>query len=73
MNLYKYLSGTGETDRAFSERSGIGLHSVRKYKSGERIPRPEHMAKIKKATKGKVSEADCYQAAADFKKQKGLS
>ena len=60
MKLAAYLKETGESDERFAKRIQLSIFAIRKYKSGARMPRKEHVIKIKKVTKEQVTEADWY-------------
>jgi len=63
MTLREYLASTKIADDAFAARVDASEGAVRKWKSGERIPRPEQMARIVEATAGQVTATDFYAAA----------
>ena len=58
MQLKRYLSKSGEDPGVFSEKVGVTIYAMRKWLRGERIPRPETIMKIKKATDGLVTAED---------------
>ena len=60
MKLEAYLEWTGESDYDFARRVKLSINAIRKYRYGVRIPRPENLLRIKKATKNMVAEADWY-------------
>jgi hypothetical protein len=37
---------------------GVSIYAVKKWLSGERIPRPTHQRKVKKITRGDVTPTD---------------
>lgn len=63
MNLRSFLSGSKMTDARFAEIVGASEAAVRKWKYGERTPRPEVMLRIRAATNGAVTADDFLPAA----------
>ena len=64
MKLREYLDDRKLTAKAFGGSIGVSGHAVLKWIRGERVPRPEIMAKIVKATSGAVQPNDFYGAVA---------
>jgi DNA-binding transcriptional regulator YdaS (Cro superfamily) len=60
MQLTEYLASTNTTVSKFSEMTGLLPDTINKYKMGIRIPKPEPMRLIYKATKGEVTPNDFY-------------
>tara|TARA_R100000365_G_C2748614_1_gene80774 strand:- start:16233 stop:16436 length:204 start_codon:yes stop_codon:yes gene_type:complete len=58
MLLTNYLSTNGISDEAFAALVGVTSHGVRKWRYGERVPRPDQMRKISEVTAGKVQPND---------------
>lgn len=58
MHLRTYLASKGLTDAAFAAAVNASTGAVRKWKAGERTPRPEQMVEIVKATNGEVTPND---------------
>lgn len=58
MQLSDYLAKHGITHAAFAERLGVSQGTVTRYVNGDRIPRPEHLVRIKDLTRGKVTVSD---------------
>lgn len=58
MRLQDYLEEQDIPDGEFAVRLGVSIFAIRKWRSGERIPRPENMIKIMRITKNKVSLED---------------
>jgi len=65
MNLRSFLSASHLTDGQFAERVGASEAAVRKWKYGERTPRPEVMVRIRTATNGAVTADDFLPAPVD--------
>jgi transcriptional regulator with XRE-family HTH domain len=65
MKLETYLAGNGISIAAFAEVIRTSHEAVRRYALGERVPRPEIMARISKATNGAVTANDFVPAIAD--------
>ena len=63
MKLADFLSAEKLSLAQFAQLAGIGSRqAVHKYATGERIPRPDQMARIVAATGGKVQPGDFYPA-----------
>jgi len=60
MKLRKYLSYRGISSKEFAMRLDVSLGAVRKWRTGERIPRPHIVSRIARATRGSVSPKDWY-------------
>ncbi|WP_442907408.1 helix-turn-helix domain-containing protein [Kaistia sp. MMO-174] len=60
MKLAAYLLTHRLTNDAFGAKVGASPAAVRKWRYGERIPRPEQMSRIAAATGGEVTAADFY-------------
>ncbi len=58
MRLNDYLQQKGLTQEQFALLVGVKQNAVSQWISGERYPRPLHLKKIKKVTKGVVSGDD---------------
>lgn len=58
MRLSKYLSDHELSLTKFAQDMGVSVETVRRYREGERTPRPEQMAKIKAITAGAVTADD---------------
>jgi hypothetical protein len=54
VTLKEFLEETGTYYRAFAEEGGFSIFAVRKWLSGERVPRDRNKVKIAKMTKGRV-------------------
>lgn len=59
MKLSTYIAEIGDTGAAVL--FGVKERTVASWRRGERQPRVEQAQKIVKATKGKVTFAECYQ------------
>lgn len=64
MTLSEYLDSHTLTLTAFAERVGVSVEAVRRYTDGDRLPRPDVMARIVEATAGAVQPGDFYPALA---------
>lgn len=60
MKLLDYLSTKRESANAFAIRIGVPPHTIYRYLAG-RVPRPDLMATVYKATSGKVQPNDFYE------------
>jgi len=63
MKLRKWLDQKGLTNRALAKMIGASEAAVSRWMATgdeRRIPRPEYMASIQKATDGKVKAQDFY-------------
>ncbi len=58
MQLSEYLIKHNVSRADFADKIGVTQASVSRYAAGERVPRPEHIIKIKEATRGKVKADD---------------
>lgn len=58
MKLQDYLSQTKTSPEDFAKKVEASTSGVRKWVSGERIPRPKHVRRITEATKGAVTAID---------------
>jgi transcriptional regulator with XRE-family HTH domain len=61
MKLDHYMTLHGLDDEAMASRIGeVGATGVRKWRLGERVPRPDQMRRIHEATGGEVEPNDFY-------------
>jgi predicted transcriptional regulator len=60
MKLQTYLTSKKESPNAFAGRIGVPPHTVYRYLAG-RVPRPDIMAAVYKASSGKVEPNDFYE------------
>lgn len=60
MKLSDYMRTAGITEREMAARLGCSIGGIRKWKSGERIPRPEVISRIAEVTHGAVVPSDFY-------------
>ena len=61
MNLSDYLHQNGITHEKFARQLGLAsARSTQRYATGERMPRPKIMEKIRAITGGTVTAADFY-------------
>lgn len=71
MRLKQYLDANGISQAAFARMIGTSQVTVSRYIKGQRFPHPTTIAKIFKATKGKVSVRDWYEQAQEVLKKEG--
>lgn len=62
MTLAQYLKAAGKNYDDFASEVGSTSWAVGKWCRGERIPRPEQMARIREATGGAVTADDFYSS-----------
>lgn len=62
MTLTSWLTKTNTSDADFAERIGVTRQALWRYKSAGRIPKPEIIARISRATNGKVTANDFMSA-----------
>jgi len=60
MDLRRYLDARNIPVAVFAETLGVSVQAVHRYLSGERLPRPDVMMRIKQATHGAVRPNDFY-------------
>lgn len=60
MKLLAYLTKKKESPNAFATRIGVPPHTVYRYLAG-RVPRPDIMSTVYKATNGNVQPNDFYE------------
>lgn len=58
MRLSEYLSAEQLSLTDFAKAIGVSAEAVRRYRDGDRTPRPEQMVRIKAATSGAVTADD---------------
>ncbi|WP_173931363.1 helix-turn-helix transcriptional regulator [Chelativorans sp. Marseille-P2723] len=63
MRLKVYLEEHGISGAAFARMIGTHQVNVHRYMHGQRFPSPQIIAKIDRATKGKVTVRDWYEQA----------
>jgi predicted transcriptional regulator len=63
MQLATYLERFDISKSAFAARIGVTQVAVSRYVSGQRIPRPRLMEKIKSETGGRVTANDFFATA----------
>ena len=64
MNLATYLSERKISDARFAELIGVSQVAVTRYATGKRVPRPEHMKRIREVTAGQVTPDDFFREGA---------
>lgn len=65
MKLKSYLEQNKIDHAEFAEAVGSSVSGVRKWLSGERVPRPKAMTKIAESTGGEVTAADFFPEPAE--------
>lgn len=64
MKLITYLKNNGITHENFAKLIPVATaRTVQRYATGERMPRPETIARISELTNGQVTAADFYDVA----------
>ncbi|MCO5092032.1 helix-turn-helix transcriptional regulator [Bosea sp. (in: a-proteobacteria)] len=63
MKLATYLTAQKLTHAEFAKAIGASTFAVGKWARGDRVPRPEAVAKIKAATQGQVTANDFFEQA----------
>jgi DNA-binding transcriptional regulator YdaS (Cro superfamily) len=58
MTLSEFMKANALDDAAMAEKVGASAGAVKKWKYGERTPRPQQIARITVATKGAVTALD---------------
>ncbi|NTG61811.1 XRE family transcriptional regulator [Agrobacterium rhizogenes] len=59
MKLHEYLNQADTQDEAeFASECEVSISCVRKWRYGDRFPRPRQLEKIKAATRGRVTAND---------------
>lgn len=61
MKLSRYLTKHHIRSEDFANRIGMSVSSVEKYRRGVKIPRPDVVSRIRKATRGRVKAQDWYE------------
>lgn len=65
MQITDWLTKNDISDAAFAERIAVSRQALWRYKSGERIPRPNIMKRIQQETGGQVQPADFFGSASE--------
>lgn len=65
MTLDAFMRATGISAEEFAAKVQASPGAVRKWRSGERIPRVVHLRKIREATDGAVTAEDFYCQASE--------
>lgn len=65
MTLDEHIKQTGVSNKDFGDEVGASPHAVKKWRRGERVPRPAMMQKIFEASKGAVDFSSWYPAPAE--------
>lgn len=60
MTLSEFMSAHSITDSQLAEKLRCSIGAVRKWRSGERTPRPDQMRRIVEVTKAKVTPNDFH-------------
>ena len=61
MQLNEWIEINNKSMKQFAEDLGVNYEDVRRYCTGEVIPRPDRMQKIMEATGGEVQPNDFYK------------
>jgi len=62
MNIADYLDASNRGDKEFATALRVSGETVRRWRYGLTLPRPQTIDRIEKLTKGVVTLADCYAA-----------
>lgn len=65
MKLAEYIKAVDMTPAKFAAEIGVSRQAVEHYCAGDRVPRPVTMARIRRATNGRVTADDFYDEVAD--------
>lgn len=65
MKLSEFLSDNGMSRADFAAAVGVSHVAITRYLAGKRIPRPEHIRRIKELTGGAVTADDFMPEAAE--------
>ncbi len=60
MQLSRYLTQNAISSSRFAAQVGVTIHAVRKWRRRDRMPRPDMISKIQKATNNQVKPKDWY-------------
>ncbi|MFG1376130.1 helix-turn-helix domain-containing protein [Xanthobacter autotrophicus] len=60
MDIATWLSQNDVSEAEFAVRIGVTRQSIWRYRSGERVPRPGVIARIREATGGQVTANDFF-------------
>jgi transcriptional regulator with XRE-family HTH domain len=66
MDLRTYLDRNPQSMPALAERLGVSRQALYRYVNGDRLPQPEIMERITKATNGLVRASDFYAYLRDW-------
>jgi transcriptional regulator with XRE-family HTH domain len=58
MTLNEWMNRVGMSDGEMAQRIGVSRSAISRYRSGERMPRPETLVKLVDATNNDVSPMD---------------
>lgn len=58
MQLNEWMNKVGMSDAEMAQRVGCSRSAISRYRSGERMPRPEMLVKLVDATNSDVSPMD---------------
>lgn len=61
-SLATYLTKSGETQAAFAERAGLSPSVLSRILTGKRAPTADVVEKVEKASDGKVTPNDLFDA-----------
>ena len=65
MKLSEFLALKEISQARFGEMVGVEQAAISRYVAGERMPRPEHLLRIREVTKGAVTADDFLLSAAE--------
>jgi len=60
MRLAEYMQQAGLKDAGLAEVLGVRVQSIARYRTGQRVPRPDVMRRIVEITGGAVRPDDFY-------------
>jgi transcriptional regulator with XRE-family HTH domain len=58
MDIASWLTSTATTAADFAKRIGVSRQALHRYKTGDRVPRPKMLARIREETDGAVTAND---------------
>lgn len=58
MTLNEWMNRVGMSDGEMAQRIGVSRSAISRYRSGERMPRPDTLVKLVDATNNDVSPMD---------------
>lgn len=67
MRLRQYLTTAELTPQDFAQRAGVTIQAVYRYMTGERMPHPDMILRIKELTDGNVLANDFADSVAEWR------